>query len=213
MPRKLTDLSGKRFGKLTVTEPAYRDKNGWKWRCKCDCGNETVSYGNNLKHTQSCGCETRRKSSERLATHRKSKSRLFPIWQSMKQRCENPSNHAYHLYGGRGIKVCEEWSNDFTAFEAWAFENGYDENAPKRKCTLDRIDNNGNYEPSNCRWATVSEQQNNKRTNINLTFNGETHTVAEWARRTGLSHSTILGRVKRGWCVEKALTTPMLRHI
>ena len=212
MGRKGTDLTGKRFGRLTVIEPIGSIGLCYSWRCKCDCGNETIVLGSNLgKTTISCGCYAREKSIERLATHKKSKSRLFHIWQSMKQRCENSNSHAYHNYGARGIRVCEEWDNDFTAFEEWAFANGYDEQAPKGQCTLDRIDVNGNYEPSNCRWATMREQQNNRRTQILIEYNGIRMSVADWSRKTGLTHSTILGRIKRGWSAERALTTAPLR--
>lgn len=211
MGGKRKELTGKRFGRLTVIEPVCSTKYGWTWKCKCDCGNEIVAIGSNLKKYKSCGCQGREQSSERLTTHGKSKSRLFPIWQSIKQRCENPSNHAYDRYGGRGIMVCKEWSNSFISFEHWAYENGYNENAERGECTIDRIDVNGNYEPSNCRWITSKKQQSNKRSNVFLDFRGESLTVAEWARRTGLSHSTILGRMKRGWSVEKALTTAPLR--
>lgn len=213
MGRKGTDFTGKRFGKLVVIEPIEGLGVRGRWRCKCDCGNETIVFGSNLgKSTISCGCYAREASSKRNSTHHKSKSRLFPIWQSMKQRCENPKAHAYPNYGGRGIKVCEEWSKSFTAFEEWAFANGYDENAPKGKCTIDRIDNDGNYEPNNCRWADSSTQQNNKRVRVELEWDGRKMSVAEWSKETGLTHSTILRRIRRGWSVGDALTTAPLRN-
>lgn len=212
MGKKGINLTGRRFGRLTVIEPIGTIGLRYKWRCKCDCGNEAVVLGNNLgKSTFSCGCYARERSSERLATHRKSKTRLFPIWQSIKQRCENVQCHAYADYGGRGIKVCDEWDNDFTAFEKWAFSHGYDENAARGQCTIDRIDVDGNYEPSNCRWITASEQQNNKRTRVEVEWDGRKMSVADWSRETGLSHSTILGRINRGWSAERALTTAPLR--
>lgn len=213
MGRPLIDLTGQRFGILTVIEPIYIETSKrWKWRCKCDCGNETLSYANNLKHMHSCGCLHRKWSHERLYKHGKSHSRLFPIWQSMRQRCNNPKNHAYDRYGGRGIKVCKAWDEDFEAFEKWALANGYDENAVGKSCTLDRINNDGDYEPRNCRWADGKVQNNNKNNCVFIEYSGQRKTIAEWSEITGLSHSTILGRIRRGWGVEEALTTSPKRH-
>lgn len=158
---------------------------------------------------KSCGCLSRQSNSELHKTHGKSNTRLFHVWMNMKQRCNNPNHHAYDEYGGRGIKICNEWESDFESFEKWAFANGYDENAPKRMCTLDRIDVNGNYEPCNCRFISNAEQQGNKRNNVFVVYHGEKATIAEWARRTGLTHSTIRCRLRRGWDVERTLTTPM----
>lgn len=210
MGRPLIDITGQRFGILTVIEPIYdQDSRRWKWRCKCDCGNETLSSANNLKSgVTSCGCLRRKKSHDRLYVHGKSHSRLFPIWQSMMQRCDNPRCHAYDNYGGRGIRVCDAWEDDFEAFEEWAYANGYDDNAPRGKCTIDRIDVNGDYEPNNCRWVSMAKQANNKRCSVYIEFNGERKTIGEWAKETGLTHSMIKGRLNRGWSIERALTTP-----
>ena len=125
--------------------------------------------------------------------------RLYSIWRKMHFRCESESHVHYWNYGGRGIKVCEEW-NSFVNFCVWAMSNGYQDDL-----TLDRIDNDGNYEPSNCRWATEETQMNNKRTNVFLTVNGETHTVAEWGRIMNVDHRLISKRLKRGWTAEKAI--------
>lgn len=130
-------------------------------------------------------------------------TRLYGIWKAMRQRCHDPHCNRYHIYGGKGITICPEW-DDFACFRQWAYENGYD-----YKLSLDRIDGNGNYEPSNCRWATILEQQNNRSTNRRLSLNGEEHTMAEWSRLTGISASTIGSRLKRNWSVEQALTTPI----
>lgn len=212
MGKQAIDLTGKRFGRLTVIRPVDKIGVKYKWVCQCDCGNETVVIGSHLGKTIfSCGCYAREKSSERLATHRKSKTRLFHIWQSIKQRCGNPRCHAYADYGGRGIQICDEWSKSFEEFESWALANGYDENAKRGECTIDRIDNNGNYEPSNCRWATMAEQQNNKRSRVEIEWDGRKMSVADWSRETGLTHSTILGRIRRGWSAETALTTAPMR--
>ena len=126
----------------------------------------------------------------------------------MKARCYNPHNGFYHRYGGRGITVCDEWKNNFSAFRKWAMCNGYSDGL-----TLDRIDFDGNYEPSNCRWATSKEQANNKCTNHYVMFNGEKKTLKQWSESTGLSYPTLLGRIKRGWSIEKMLTTPQRNKI
>lgn len=158
MNTKAIDLSGTRVGKLTVVE---RLDNGKKYRCKCDCGNETIVWTTNLRrtHTTSCGCVRSENLRSIASTHGESKTRLFRIWCEMKHRCTIKSDTNYIKYGGRGISVCDEWCNDFTTFRDWAMSNGY-----RDDLTIDRIDGTGNYEPSNCRWATYTEQ------NINRTF-------------------------------------------
>ena len=140
-------------------------------------------------------------------SHGKQPSRLYRIWSNMKNRCTNPNADNYLFYGGRGIKVCDEWRDDFIPFRDWAIANGYTD-----KLTLDRIDNDGNYEPSNCRWETHLHQCNNTRRNHLLTFQGETHTISEWARIVGMRPDTLERRINhRGWSVEKALTTRVRR--
>ena len=135
------------------------------------------------------------------------KERLYTIWLRMRQRCNSPSDHAYSDYGGRGISVCCEWDADYGAFKEWALANGYSE-----KLTLDREDNDGDYCPENCRWATRKQQANNRRTNHLLTFGGKTLTLSEWGDVTGINNLTILRRIRHGWSVEDALTTPVRRH-
>lgn len=200
------NLSGKTFGRLNVLEYAYSKNSRRYWKCKCKCGNVVYISTNDIKnnHTKSCGClrkEVAKKNFiESHTTHNLTNTRLYNIWRSMKKRCYLKTHQAYKDYGGRGIKVCDEWKNDFMSFYNWAIENGY-----KEGLTIDRINNNGNYEPSNCRWTTLKEQQFNKRNNIFLTYNNETKNIYEWSAITGIKYCTIWWRYKIGWKIEDIL--------
>lgn len=139
-------------------------------------------------------------------THGETKTRLFKIWEAMHERCERNTHKHYKNYGARGICVCADWK-EYKPFRDWAMSNGYADNL-----SIDRIDNDGNYKPKNCRWATTKEQQNNRRTNHRLTWRGETKTISEWSEATGLNKTTIKERINMGWTVEKALSTPVRRR-
>lgn len=159
-------LEGKRFGRLTAIKKVGVATNRHNiWECQCDCGNTAFVLSTELinGHTKSCGCLMKETVSRMMSTHGLSDSRLYTVWCGVVARCENPAHKSYKNYGGRGIKICSEWRNDFTAFHDWALANGYDENAPRGQCTIDRIDVNGDYEPNNCRWVTQAEQMKNTR--------------------------------------------------
>lgn len=240
MPNPI-DLTGKKFGRLTVLKRAKNDKNGsTKWLCRCDCGNERIISGKSLRngHTQSCGCLNKERTSAHSLTdhtgerfgrlvvrsraddyvapngkhhvmwlcqcdcgkqtvvdvcqltagktlscgclreetlkkghvvHGGRKDRLYHVYSNMKNRCYNDKSQDYQYYGGRGICICSEWLDDYNAFKQWAYTNGYDDTAEKGKCTIDRIDVNGNYEPGNCRWVDMAAQSRNRRNVISQT--------------------------------------------
>lgn len=205
----IIDLIGKQFGLLKVIDRAENDKNGSpKWLCLCECGNEKVVYGSCLRYgtTQSCGCKQKEWNSIGHTIHGLSRSKLYGVWRSMKYRCNNPNSPAYRHYGGRGIQVCEDWNNSFGSFCEWAHMSGYQEGL-----SIDRIDVDGDYNPDNCRWATVKMQTNNQRNNHLIEYDGEIHTISEWADITGIRKSVLYSRIKNGWEVKDALTKPVLQ--
>ena len=183
-------LIGKKFGRLTVVSLVESDvgtKIPTKWLCKCDCGNTIKALGYNLNNgnTKSCGCLRKEFAKNKKYIHGCTKTRLHTTWSHMKQRCENTNDKAFKHYGGRGIKICDEW-HDFACFRDWALVNGYSDDL-----TIDRIDVNGNYEPSNCRWVTLKEQQTNKRNNAFIIFDGKRKCLAEWAKEFGCRQSSV----------------------
>ena len=137
--------------------------------------------------------------------------RLYTVWRIMRSRCNCVTDKDYKKYGGRGISVCEAWNN-YATFRAWAYAHGYVENAPKGQCTLERIDVDGNYCPENCRWATMKEQANNRRNNVRIEYQGETHTLREWAEMLKIPYSTLQTRHKRGWDIGRMFSTPPKKY-
>ena len=191
------NLAGQKYVKLTVLEYAYSKKGKRYWRCQCDCGNVVCVQTAKLKskNTKSCGCLKYETKSNFI--HGKHNTRLYNIWQGMKQRCYNPNSIKYKNYGGRGIKVCEERKNDFMIFYNWAMTNGYDDFKTRKEQSLDRINNDGNYEPSNCRWVTHSKNCRNRNDNVYLTKNGISKTIAEWCEELNLDQRKVSARVKK----------------
>jgi hypothetical protein len=200
------DLTGQRFGRLVALSAVRNPPKRLKWLCICDCGKQTIVSSINLStgHTKSCGCYAVDCGYVKNVKHRMSHSRECRIWYSMKQRCTNPNNSDYERYGGRGIKICDRWLN---SFEAFYVDMGP---CPTRVASLDRYpDMNGNYEPGNCRWGTPTEQANNRRTNRFIEWGGQSMTLADACRKADRPMRTVWARLKAGWTVDDALTTPI----
>ena len=198
----LKDLTGNKYGRLTVIEFAGNNKqHNSMWKCKCDCGKEVVLRGYSLTsgHTQSCGCYNIEKILERNHKHGLRSTRLYTIHFLMVRRCENPNTDDYKNYGARGITVCDSWKgkNGFINFYKWSMEHGY-----KNDLTIDRIDNNKGYSPDNCRWVTREVQNNNRRNTRYVTVNGETDTVSRLARKYEIPYETLL-RYSKGRKIDK----------
>lgn len=199
---RLIDLSGKRFGKLTVISKSdIRKSNKVYWNCLCDCGKETIVCGSNLgRMVNSCGCIKSDRITKIKTIHGQRSTKLYAVWCSMKSRCNNKNAKSYKDYGARGINVCEEWLNSFESFYEWSMKNGY-----KEGLQIDRINNNGDYCPENCRWITRKENMNNTSKNVFLDYNGDIKTLSQWSDIVGTSEKLISGRLKRGWSAEQAL--------
>lgn len=199
--RGIFKMIGKRFGRLVVFRYAgYVNKNKYFW-CRCDCGRiKRVRKGHLISGAvKSCGCYNSEKARNMMKknrigmTHGMSKTRLYRIWMAMKRRCGVIGHNGDKNYGGRGIIVCENWKNDFVCFKDWALNHGYQDGL-----TIDRIDVNGNYCPENCRWITNDEQQNNRRNNHIIEYDGKKYTLAQASRFFGIPQSTLWGRLKKG---------------
>lgn len=204
---RLIDRVGQRFGRLTVVAYAGRERKRTRWQCLCDCGNTTIVESGNMVEgqTQSCGCLFIERLKQRSTIHGKKGLPEHAIWVTMRHRCYLPNSSNYHTYGARGIWVCDKWRNSFQTF--------YDDMGPRPspKHSLERIDNAGGYEPGNVRWATPTEQANNRRSNRLIEWRGDTKTMAEWARTIGLPSYVIQLRFRRGWSIDRTLTEP--RHV
>lgn len=200
---KQIDLTGQRFGMLTVLESAGKANKQSIWKCKCDCGQLSIKRVGNLRHgrTNSCGCLRKTTTAKLKVKHGMYGTPTYSSWSSMLTRCNNPRNHKYPDYGGRGIVVCKEWY-DFPAFFS-------DMGTRPEGTTLGRIDNNGNYEPGNCEWQSDSVQARNKRNTALFEFRGLTAPLQAHCESVGMNYATVKSRIYLyGWPVEKALTTP-----
>lgn len=206
---KIIDRTGLRYGKLTVIDKAPNksatDTNA-RWNCLCDCGKTTVAYGQDLGRGmhKSCGCIGRGNGGSKNKTHGMSRTIAYRAWDTMKKRCNNPNCVKFKNYGGRGIKVCERWLK----FENFISDMGH----PPEGFSLDRIDVNGGYEPSNCRWATKQQQSDNRRSVKKITYNDVTLSITEWARSLGISRSTFIDRMTAGFPPEKLFSPNLKRN-
>jgi hypothetical protein len=209
---KYIDITGEKFGRWTVIERGKNDKNGKAmWLCQCECGSQPREVNSSsLRNgvSNSCGCLNLEKISSRFKLHGKSKTRLNNIWFNMKQRCYNSKNPNYADYGGRGIKICDEWLNDFLNFYNWSIENGHSD-----ELSIERINVNGDYDKHNCKWATDLEQANNKRNNVYITINNVTRTAAQWEKDSGINKSTFRNRIRRGLQGEELLSINRSKNI
>lgn len=205
------DLTGRVFGRLTVTGTRRKHSEGKQTITVCDvvceCGTAKTVAANNLKNgnAKSCGCLDREKIALRTK-HGLSGTPIYQVWIGMRLRCGNPQHRQYSDYGGRGITVCDEWKDSLDAFVRWANENGYREGLQ-----IDRADNSRGYSPDNCRFVTCVENNNNKRSNVRIEFRGESKTLIEWSRALGINYQTLFNRVNRGWSIERALTMKVAR--
>ena len=207
MPR-FKDISGQTFNRVLVLyrKGHAKDKH-ITWWCRCSCGAEFECPGNALirGNTKSCGCLSKELTIKRSTKHgaatRKNKHPIYRNYHHMLERCYNPNNKNYNLYGARGITVCETWKNDFSTFFNWALSNNW-----QQGLSIDRIDNNGNYYPENCRWSTQLEQCNNQNKNIVLTYQNKTQTLSQWARELNMPYACLYDRYLRKLPVEKVLT-------
>lgn len=208
---RFIDLTGHKYGRVTVVS-YFGHKNGrTAWNCLCECGNTFVTTGDSLRtgKTSSCGCYRHEREVEANIKHGLKDHPLYMVHQRMKGRCYNKNNKKYKNYGARGIKVCDEWLGEdgFVNFYDWAIKNGFkEEKLPNglNKYSIDRIDNDGNYEPNNCRWATNKEQARNRTTNIKITFNGKTKILVEWCEDLDIDYKLTLERINYGWDIEDA---------
>jgi hypothetical protein len=200
---RFKDMTGQKFSRLSIVECLERGSVAIKWRCVCDCGNETIVAGQSLRRgkSRSCGCLAK----EAATTHGRSRTVEHRCWVSMNSRCSSETNQSYENYGGRGIKVCERWQESFENFYA-------DMGDRPAGHSIERIDNNGNYDPGNCRWATTLEQCQNLRITKYVVIDGKRMTITQAARAAGIKKHTAFSRIKRGMDPVRALTLPVRRY-
>lgn len=195
------DLTGQRFGRRVVVSMAGKTKqNTILWECRCDCGAISQVTTGSLRagRSMSCGCLKNDVTSARMIIHGKHNSAEWTAWSNMRQRCQNPKNPAFKNYGARGVAVCERWN---------LFENFLEDMGPRPPgMIIERQNNNGNYEPSNCIWTTQLEQTHNQRSNHQITHRGETRCLSEWARVLGKKYERVRGRLRLGWSFERAIS-------
>lgn len=208
---KALDLTGNKYGLLTVLKRVENSPNGHSnWLCLCECGNYTTVNSGHLREkrgTKSCGCLSK-KAGERSYKHGETNNRLYRVWSGMRKRCLSPQSEPYKDYGGRGIRICKEWDGDngYVNFREWAYANGYDENAPRGECTLDRIDVNGHYEPSNCRWVNMKVQSRNRRNTCFINYKGEKIALTELCERLNTNYDVVYKKINlNGKSIEEAL--------
>ena len=198
---KVIDYSGERFGRLYAIKRFVRGQRAF-YECDCDCGNVVDVRGDSLTSgkTRSCGCLSVDTAISTHTTHGDSNSRLYTIYGHMKSRCYDEGNDRYHRYGARGIKICEEWLSDYKKFKDWSIKNGY-----SKELTIDRIDNDGDYSPSNCRWTDRVTQSNNTSRNHFVTHQGRTLTIAEWSRVLGVGYDFVSKRIRKGKSIKEVV--------
>ena len=205
MAKRIDDLTGQQFGYLVVLEYVGNNRHGHAlWNCLCtNCGTEKIIQGSKLKHgeTKSCGCM------HHYYSHHQTNTRLYHIWCTIKARCNRPTALKYKDYGGRGIKLCESW-HKFENFYEWAISHGYSDDL-----SIDRINNDGNYEPDNCRWTDNKTQANNTRANKRIEYNGEILTLSQLAEKYQISYTLLTKRLYRGWNIDDAINIPNLGNI
>lgn len=210
---KKYDITGKQFGYLTVIERDVKtigERNA-KWVCKCECGNYSIATYGDLRrgHTTSCGCK---KYESHNKTHGKTNTRIYKIWAHIKTRCTNPNFAEWEQYGGRGISICDEWNSSFESFFEWAISNGYSD-----ELTIERIDVNKNYEPNNCKWITLKEQQRNKTNTVFVVENGIKISLSELAEKHNIPFKTVKNRYyrnmeRKGYVDIQKLIAPIQRE-
>lgn len=200
------NLLGQRFGRLVVIQKLPKKNNRGMWLCKCDCGNVKELSCNVLTcgKTKSCGCLQKDIAKKNKTKHNGKYTRLYNTWLNIKRRCYNPSSKAFPYYGAKGIKMYDKWIHDFSAFKDWAYKNGYNDTL-----TIDRINNDGDYEPNNCRWVDMITQENNRTNNRHIYYNGNEYTLFDLSEISKVGYKTLHQRLYMyGWDIDKAVNTP-----